>query len=77
MFMEMVFLIFHFDSSSLFSFLFLTSLDENELSRGVNPFGIFLSSRHINSLFKGSFCKNAHILSSLEKTYQDSTLSGK
>jgi hypothetical protein len=77
MFTKMVFLIFFFDSSS-FSFLLLTSLDEKELSRGVNPFENLLSSREIISfLFKYSFYKKAQILSSSRKTCQNSTFSRK
>jgi hypothetical protein len=68
---------FLFDSSSLRVSLLRTSLDENELSRGVNPFGNFSSSIDMVSLgLNSSFCMKAQMPSSLGKTYHDSTLSG-
>jgi hypothetical protein len=50
MFKEMVSPTFFFDSSYLCFSLFPTSLDENELSIGVKPLGILLSSIDIISL---------------------------
>jgi hypothetical protein len=50
MFKEMVSPTFLFDSYSLFFTLFPTSLDENELSIGLNPLGILLPSIHMISL---------------------------
>ena len=77
MFKEMVSHTFLFDSSSFWFSLFPTSLDENELSRGVKPLWILLYSMDIISLcLKGSFWMKAQMLSSLGKTYQDSILWG-
>jgi hypothetical protein len=50
MFKEMVSPTFLFVSSFFCFFLLPTSLDENELSRGVKPLGILLSSMDIISL---------------------------
>jgi hypothetical protein len=68
---------FLFDSSSLCVSLFPTSLDENELSRGVKPLGNLSSSIEMISLgLNGSFCMKAQIPLSFRKTYHDSTLPG-
>jgi hypothetical protein len=76
-FKEMVSPTFLFDSSSLCVSLLPTSLDENELSRGVNPLGNFSSSIEMISLgLNSSFCMKAQMPSSLGKTYRDSTLLG-
>jgi hypothetical protein len=63
----------------LFVFLFISYITGWEWAfQRSQPLWKFLSSRDIISfLFKGSFCKKAHILSSSGKTCQDSTLSGK
>jgi hypothetical protein len=78
--MEMVSPTFIFDSSTLFISFFLTSLDENELSRGVKPLGNLSSSMDMISLgLNGSFYMKVQIPSnpsSLGNTYHDSTLLG-
>jgi hypothetical protein len=77
MFTETMSPTFLFDSCPIaFSFL-RTSLVENELLRGVNPFENLSSSIEITSLgLRGSFCKKVQISSSFLKTCHDSTLSG-
>jgi hypothetical protein len=68
---------FLFDSSSFFDYLLPTSLDENELLRGVKPLGNLSYSIDMISLgLIGSFCMKAQMPSSLRKTCHDSTLSG-
>jgi hypothetical protein len=75
-FKEIVSPTFLFDSSSLFVSFLLTSLDENELSRGVKPLVNLSSSRDMISLgLKISFCMKVQMPSSLGKTCHDSTLS--
>jgi hypothetical protein len=55
--------------SAYFSFLFPTSQDENEISKGANHFGNLLSSIDMFSFhFNGTFCKKENILSSSGKT---------
>jgi hypothetical protein len=74
-FNEMVSPTFLFDSSSLFVSLFPTSLDKNELSRGVKPLVNLSSSIDMIYLgLKGSFCMKEQMPSSLGKTCHDSTL---
>jgi hypothetical protein len=76
-FKEMVSPTFLFDSSSLCVSLFPTSLDENELSRGVKHLGNLSSSIEMISLgLNDSFYMKVKIPSSLIKTCHDSTLSG-
>jgi hypothetical protein len=76
-FKEMVSPNFLFNSSSLCVSLLPTSLDENELSRGVKPLGNLSSSIEMIYLgLNGSFCMKVKMPSSLGKTCHDSTLSG-
>jgi hypothetical protein len=76
-FKEMVSPNFLFDSSSLCVSLLPTSLDENELSRGVKPLGNLSSSIEMISLgLNDSFCMKAQMPSSLGKTCHDSMLLG-
>jgi hypothetical protein len=75
MFMEMVSTTFFCNSSSFCFSLLPTSLDENELSRGVKLSGISLFSMDIISSFlKGSSWMEAPMLSSLGRACQDPTL---
>jgi hypothetical protein len=76
-FKEMVSPTFIFDSSSLCFYLLPTSLEENELSRGVKPLGNLSSSIEMISLgLNDSFYMKVKIILSLGKTFHDYTLLG-